>query len=85
MFLGSGSGFLIGPADERWDVVMLVRQKDLQTFVAFASNEAILAALVHRRAAVEDSRLLPLVEHASQNALDPPGYVHSADQVIQER
>jgi hypothetical protein len=62
VFLGTGVGFLIGPPDERWDVVMLVRQQDLQTFLAFASNDAIQAALVHRTAAVEDSRLLPLVE-----------------------
>jgi hypothetical protein len=64
VFLGTGAGFLIGPADERWDVAMLVRQKDLQTFLAFASNAAIQAALAHRAAAEEDSRLLPLVEHA---------------------
>jgi hypothetical protein len=61
-FLGSGAGFLIGPTDERWDIVMLVRQKDLQTFLAFATNETIVAALAHRTAAVEDSRLLPLVQ-----------------------
>ena len=64
-FLGSGAGFLIGPSDERWDIVMLVRQKDLQTFLAFATNETIAAALAHRTAAVEDSRLLPLVERTS--------------------
>ena len=62
LFLGNGAGFLIGPADERWDVAMLVRQKDLQTFLAFATDDAIQAALVHRTAAVEDSRLLPLAE-----------------------
>ena len=62
VFLGHGAGFLIGPSDERWDVVMLVRQKDLQTFLAFAVDDAIQAALVHRTAAVEDSRLLPLSE-----------------------
>jgi hypothetical protein len=62
VFLGQGAGFLIGPADERWDLVMLVRQKDLQTFLAFATDDAIQAALVHRTAAVEDSRLLPLAE-----------------------
>ena len=56
------TGFLIGPPDERWDVVMLVRQKDLQTFVAFATDDAMQAALIHRTAAIEDSRLLPLVE-----------------------
>lgn len=26
LFLGEGGGFLIGPADERWDAAMLVRQ-----------------------------------------------------------
>src|SRR5262249_43300860 len=37
-FLGTGSRFLIGPSDERWDIVMLVRQRDLQTFLAFVTN-----------------------------------------------
>jgi hypothetical protein len=41
---------------------MLVRQRSVDTFLAFASNEAILVGLGHRTAAVEDSRLLPLVE-----------------------
>jgi hypothetical protein len=62
VFLGNGAGLLIGPSDERWDVVMLVRQKNLQTFLAFATDDAIQAAVVHRTAAVEDSRLLPLAE-----------------------
>jgi hypothetical protein len=62
MFLGEGGRFLIGPEDERWDAVMLVRQQSVETFLAFASDAAILAGLGHRTAAVEDSRLLPLVE-----------------------
>ncbi len=62
LFLGEGGHYLIGPQDERWDVVMLVRQASLADFMAFASNEAYLAGLGHRTAALEDSRLLPLVE-----------------------
>jgi hypothetical protein len=62
LFLGEGGPFLIGPDDERWDAAMLVRQRSVETFLAFASNEAILVGLGHRTAAVEDSRLLPLVE-----------------------
>ena len=62
LFLGEGGGLLIGPEDERWDAAMLVRQQSVATFMAFASDEAILAGLGHRTAAVEDSRLLPLVE-----------------------
>lgn len=62
LFLGEGGPFLIGPADERWDCAMLVRQSSLQAFMAFASHEGYLAGLGHRTAAVEDSRLLPLTE-----------------------
>ena len=39
---------------------MLVQQTSLQEFFAFASNEAYLAGMGHRIAAVEDSRLLPV-------------------------
>ena len=60
MFVGAGGSFLIGPEDERWDMVMLVRQKSVESFLAFASNEGYLAGMGHRTAAIEDSRLLPL-------------------------
>lgn len=62
LFLGDGGAFLIGPEDERWDLVMLIRQSSVTSFLAFASNEAYLAGLGHRTAALEDSRLLPLSE-----------------------
>ena len=61
IFLGEGGNFLIGPQDERWDLIMLVRQRSADSFVAFASNAAYLAGLGHRMAALADSRLLPLV------------------------
>ena len=62
LFFGEGGAFLIGPQAERWDRVMLVRQRSVGAFMAFASNEAYLAGIGHRTAAVADSRLLPLVE-----------------------
>jgi hypothetical protein len=65
LFLGAGGAFLIGPSDERWDLAMLVRQSSPESFVAFNSNAAYLAGLGHRLAALEDSRLLPLVETRS--------------------
>jgi hypothetical protein len=40
---------------------MLVRQSSVSDFMAFAANTAYLAGIGHRTAAVEDSRLLPLV------------------------
>jgi uncharacterized protein (DUF1330 family) len=64
LFLGEGAGFLIGPADERWDRAMLVRQSSVAAFLAFASDEAYLAGMGHRTAALEDSRLLPLAVRA---------------------
>ncbi len=58
---GTGGTFFIGPGDERWDHVLLVRQRSLDDFFAFASNPGYLAGIGHRTAALEDSRLLPIV------------------------
>ncbi len=63
IFLGTGGTYLIGPQDEQWDIVMLVRQRSVEDFMAFASNAEYLAGLGHRTAAVLDSRLLPVVEN----------------------
>jgi len=60
IFLGAGGSFLIGPADERWDAAMLVRQQSVKDFMAFATQEEYLEGIGHRTAALEDSRLLPL-------------------------
>ncbi len=61
MFEATGGHNFIGPPDERWDVVLLVQQASLADFFAFAGNDAYLAGIGHRTAAVEDSRLIPLV------------------------
>jgi hypothetical protein len=61
VFSGQGGAFLIGPPEERWDLAVLVRQSSAEAFLAFASNEDYLAGIGHRTAALEDSRLLPLV------------------------
>ncbi|MDF3288156.1 hypothetical protein [Streptomyces silvisoli] len=61
-FFGTGGPYFIGPPDERWDLVMLIRQSSIQDFFAFASNEEYQAGIGHRTAALEDSRLLPLVD-----------------------
>jgi uncharacterized protein (DUF1330 family) len=62
IFLGQGGSWLIGPDGERWDRIMLVRQKSLAAFMAFATDGAYLAGLGHRTAALADSRLLPAVD-----------------------
>jgi hypothetical protein len=67
-FYGAGGPNLVGPQDERWDAVLMVRQASVADFLAFATDEAYLAGVGHRTAALEDSRLLPIVE-----APLPPG------------
>lgn len=62
LFYGRGGDFLIGPTNERWDAAMLVRQSSVSAFLAFASNPDYLAGIAHRTAALEDSRLLPLID-----------------------
>lgn len=62
VFIGKGGKYLIGPQEEQWDLAMLIRHKSLSDFMAFATNQEYLAGLGHRTAALEDSRLLPLVE-----------------------
>lgn len=64
IFLGRGGAYLIGPRDERWDLVLLVRHRSVDAFLSFASNDDYLVGIGHRIAALEDSRLLPLVEAA---------------------
>ncbi|MFO0510033.1 MAG: DUF1330 domain-containing protein [Gammaproteobacteria bacterium] len=60
LFYGDCKGFLVGPADERWDAAMLVRQSSVQSFMAFATDQDYLAGIGHRVAALADSRILPL-------------------------
>lgn len=47
-----GNPCLIGPPSERWDRIMLVRQASIASFLAFAQDEAYLAGLGHRMAAL---------------------------------
>lgn len=62
LFSGSADRFLIGPQDERWDSVLLVKHASPLEFLAFAENEPYLAGMGHRIGALEDSRLLPIIE-----------------------
>ncbi|MFT5611706.1 MAG: hypothetical protein ACI9WC_000385 [Arenicella sp.] len=60
-FASEGGNYFIGPQDERWDMVMLIRQNSLQDFMQFASNAEYLKGIGHKSAAICDSRLLPLL------------------------
>ncbi|MEL6343425.1 MAG: DUF1330 domain-containing protein, partial [Myxococcota bacterium] len=60
LWAGDGGAPIIGPMDERWDRVLLVEHQSVQAFLSFAQNDAYLAGVGHRTAALADSRLLPL-------------------------
>lgn len=64
LFFGRGGNYLIGPASEAWDMVMLIEQNSTASFMDFASNQGYLDGMGHRTAALEDSRLLPMVAEA---------------------
>jgi hypothetical protein len=60
VYAGTGGEFLIGPVGKGWDMVLLIRQKSVDSFIAFATNQDYLKGIGHRVAAVQDSRILPL-------------------------
>lgn len=62
LFSGTATHFLIGPRDESWDHVLLVRQASKASFLAFASDPEAQHITAHRTAAICNSRLLPIRE-----------------------
>jgi len=55
---GRPASMLIGPADSRWDLAVLVRYPSAQAFVDMVKSPEYQAVAFHRTAALEDSRLL---------------------------
>jgi len=62
MFSGESGKHLIGPQQEQWDLVLLIRQKSPADFMSFVSSKGYLAIVGHRTTALSDSRLLPMME-----------------------
>lgn len=65
LFLGESNNFLIGPSQENWDLVLLVEHESVEAFMKFAENKEYLKTAGHRKAAIVDSRLLPISENKS--------------------
>ena len=59
---GEPTGLLIGPEDEHWDEVLLVRYPSLDAFLKMIDSSEYKAIVHHRTAAIEDSRLVPTLE-----------------------
>ncbi|MEM7283255.1 MAG: DUF1330 domain-containing protein [Pseudomonadota bacterium] len=51
---------LIGPKDEVWDLVFIVRYPDAGAFLKMITSDEYRDVVKHRRAAVQDSRLIRL-------------------------
>lgn len=70
-FIGDAGHFLIGPLDERWDLVMIVNHQGLDALRDLADDPEYMAGIGHQTAALEDSGLLPIVESASSRSGRP--------------
>ncbi|HLY54337.1 MAG TPA: DUF1330 domain-containing protein [Stellaceae bacterium] len=60
LFWGDSGPFLVGPEQECWDKVLIVRWPSLRMLAGSQSDSEYLAVAGHRTAALEDSRLLPI-------------------------
>jgi len=67
LYYGDSGHFLIGPEEESWDAVLLVKHASVEVFLGFAQNQEYLAGVIHREAALEDSRLLPIYKGSLEN------------------
>lgn len=57
---GKSEGFLIGPKEEKWDAVIIVRYNAKQDLINLTQSQDYIAIKGHRTAALNDSRLLPI-------------------------
>src|ERR1700756_2357016 len=59
-WVGSFEQTLIGPADERWDLVFVMEYPSADALITMLRDPEYRQAVLHRQAAVEDSRLIRL-------------------------
>jgi len=57
-WIGRFEHTLIGPQDERWDVVFIAEYPSADAFIEMLRDPVYREAVRHRQAAVEDSRLI---------------------------
>jgi uncharacterized protein (DUF1330 family) len=60
LYKATGAGWLLGPEDERWDLVLVVRHTSEQAFQGLMSDAAYHAGMGHRTAALVDGRAMVL-------------------------
>lgn len=62
VWIGNVKTEIIAPEGEEWDEVFLVRYPSIEAFIGMVSSEAYQKVVIHRTAALEDSRLIAMVE-----------------------
>ena len=60
LYKGTGGPWLLGPAEEQWDLVLIGRHQSLEAFQSVLSDPSYSAGAGHRAAALIDSRALLL-------------------------
>lgn len=60
LFKGKPNRFLIGPIDEQWDFLVLVKHQSVACFLAFSQSKVYLENIKHQTASIKDFRLLPM-------------------------
>lgn len=58
IFIGAALATIIGPTDEEWDDIFLVRYPSRQAFLEMIAAADYAAIAFHRSAALQDSRLI---------------------------
>lgn len=58
VWLGRPELTLIGPTDEQWDLAFIARYETAERFLAMVRDPEYQLAVIHRQAAVADSRLI---------------------------
>lgn len=58
VWMGRPEAMVIGPGDERWDLAFIAGYPDAAAFLEMLADPQYRQAVVHRQAAVSDSRLI---------------------------
>ncbi|MGF1511661.1 MAG: DUF1330 domain-containing protein [Myxococcota bacterium] len=65
LFRGAAGALVIGPSEESWDDVLLIRYPSARAFFRMIQDPQYQSIAVHRTAALSDARLLLIWESAS--------------------
>lgn len=74
LWVGAGQHVLVGPNEERWDLVFLAYYPSAQAFVDMVKSPAYQHATRHRTAGVEEARLIRCAELPAGAGFAPVHY-----------